>query len=197
MAAIDGAVAKRMRLISSMTIALGLTAAADAVPEISGIFSVGDTTRFVLVESETGESSRWVTIGQEFGGYRLVSFDSSTQTLTVERDGSVQVVGLKTAVIKELVIVHSGSVRLGSGDGATVQKIVLILDQESAFPLGDGVTVYLKPKRRADGNLEYASRWERVGADGTKELLSAPKVIARPGQGFSIFCDGMEFELKP
>ncbi len=170
---------------------------ANASPEITGIFSVGGTTRFVLVDSETGESSSFLTTGQEFGGYRLVGYDQPSATLTLEKEGVSRVVGLKNAVIKEMQISLSGTIHFKSGEDTTVQKVILTLDQESAFPCGNGVTIYLKPKKRSDGNLEYASRWERVNPDGKKEVFAAPKVIARSGEAIGMFVDDVGFELKP
>lgn len=59
-----------------------------AVPEFSGLVSVGDQTRFVLIEPDTGASSGWLVLRDTFSGYLIKDYEAESATLILEHDGT-------------------------------------------------------------------------------------------------------------
>ena len=154
---------------------------------------------FVLVDSDSHESSGWQTIGGTFGDFRLVSYDSDNVTLTLEREGKSVVVGLKNAVIKDAGVALSGSLKRGDVAQAEIQRIVLRWDQEMALPTGPNTTLYITVKRRPDGLVDFSTRTAFRMPDGREETRSRTRMGGgRIEDGFTIgFADGSRLELKP
>lgn len=66
----------------------GTTLAQTALPPIfSGVAHDSQGDLLGLSDSENGQS-QWLTVGETFKGYLLVSYDASTSTLLVHKDGS-------------------------------------------------------------------------------------------------------------
>lgn len=69
---------------------LGLTAgamAADApLPELRGMLATGAERRFALSEPG-GASTAWVTVGQQFAGWKLKAYRAADDVLVLARDG--------------------------------------------------------------------------------------------------------------
>lgn len=61
--------------------------AADTAPiSFNAVLSMGQERRFGLA-TEGGAHSAWVTLGNDFEGYKLKAYEPATQVLTVEKDG--------------------------------------------------------------------------------------------------------------
>jgi hypothetical protein len=178
-------------------ILLASSATAFAVPEWSGLFVLTDTARFALADPETNATSGWLTIGDSFEGYTLKAYQPESETLVLEKDGHEVALQLRTSRIKESTIAFAGTIHLGAADDLEVRKATLAYGQESTFPLAPGVTLTLKATKQPDGTISYGARFERTGANGSKEVLSAPTVIARPGDPFSVMVDDLSFFLHP
>jgi biopolymer transport protein ExbD len=52
----------------------------------SGIQQSGGKPIFGLTDNTTGES-RWLSVGQSIGGYQILSYESGTGTIMLEKDG--------------------------------------------------------------------------------------------------------------
>lgn len=63
---------------------------------LRGVLQLGERQMFSLSESG-GAAAKWVKLGQAYHGYRLVSYDSETQSLRLEKDAEVLVLGLEAA----------------------------------------------------------------------------------------------------
>jgi hypothetical protein len=70
------------------------------VLELRGIVASGGVTKFAVVD-KSNETTKWVTIGQTFAGYKVAGFDPATDTLTVTKDSSQLRLRLVGARIKE------------------------------------------------------------------------------------------------
>ncbi len=60
----------------------------DAQPAIEfvGVLVAGSETKVSLVEKPSG-ASRWVKVGQEFGGYVLAAYEPATEIVILSKDG--------------------------------------------------------------------------------------------------------------
>src|SRR3954463_14670410 len=74
--------------------------AADSGPELRGIVTSGGVTKFSLVD-KSNDTTRWVAVGQSFAGYKVVSYDPATGTVTVTKDGVPYRLRLSSTRIKE------------------------------------------------------------------------------------------------
>lgn len=191
--------ARWLRAVVAAATALLTAAASPAVPELNGVFIVGRDARFRLTESTTKETSGWLRPGDTFAGYVVKEYRADTETLRLvhQRDGSERVLHLREPTIVDSRIAVRGTIRLGPDQTLDVKQATLRWDEETTFPVGPDLTFTVKPSRRPDGNILYHARWERTKSDGTKQLLSAPSVIALPGTAFSAKVGELEFELKP
>jgi len=64
----------------------------------SGVLHDGASTKVALTTSAGGES-KWVNVGQPFGGYEIVSYDENSSTLLARRDGREFHIALQDAKI--------------------------------------------------------------------------------------------------
>lgn len=63
---------------------------------LRGVLDLGTVQSFSL-STEDGVSSSWVKVGQSFKGYKVVSFDTGSQALSLEKDGVTQTISLASA----------------------------------------------------------------------------------------------------
>ncbi|MGJ8651063.1 MAG: hypothetical protein ACSHX4_11940 [Opitutaceae bacterium] len=63
---------------------------------LRGVLDLGTIQSFSL-STEDGVSSSWVKVGQSFKGYKVVSFDTDSQALSLEKDGVTQTISLASA----------------------------------------------------------------------------------------------------
>jgi uncharacterized protein len=63
---------------------------------LRGVLDLGTIQSFSL-STEDGVSSSWVKVGQSFKGYKVVSFDTDSQALSLEKDGVAQTISLTSA----------------------------------------------------------------------------------------------------
>ena len=63
---------------------------------LRGILDAGDSQVFSLSGTD-GQSSRWVKIGQSFQGYKVLSFDAPSKTLSLSKDDKNYVLRLSDA----------------------------------------------------------------------------------------------------
>jgi len=82
------------RLLSfALLLALAPAArAAEDIPQFRSVLIDGQTNLFSLADA-TG-AGRWVKLGEAFDGWKLASFDTATQRLTLTRDGTTRELGL-------------------------------------------------------------------------------------------------------
>lgn len=60
--------------------------AAESVPSLNALLSMGRDSRFVLGSAD-GQTSGWLKLGDEYAGFSLKAFDIATSELEVTRDG--------------------------------------------------------------------------------------------------------------
>src|SRR5688500_6043568 len=69
---------------------VGLTVRCRAAKlEFSALLQVGNETRFVLTDANTGRSSGWIALGRSFAEHALVFFDPETETLSLRTSGDI------------------------------------------------------------------------------------------------------------
>ena len=73
----------------------------------------------------------------------------------------------------------------------------LTIGSENVLPLAADVVLRITPAVMSDGNMRYRNSFERRGADGRSTVLSAPTVLARPNQAFSVKVDDYEYSFDP
>jgi len=168
-----------------------------ATPELAGFFILSDKASFVFVDSETNVTSGWLTIGDTFGGYLIEVFQPDQDTVILKRGDERISVSLRKATILEDRIAFSGKIAIGAGNVLEVSQGILRFDEETVFPLAPGVVLRITATKRDDGNIMYTCRFETVNEDGTVEAISAPRIIAPPGQLFSARVGELSFALQP
>jgi hypothetical protein len=67
----------------------GITTSWAATLEFSALLQVGNETRFVVTDANTGRSSGWIAIGRAFGEHALVFFDPESQVLSLRTSGDI------------------------------------------------------------------------------------------------------------
>jgi hypothetical protein len=167
--------------------------------EFVGILLTSRESRFALTDTVTG-SSDWVAGGQKFSGFTIGVFDAKADTLVVTRDGAELVLHLKNdAKIKAARLELTGTITFGGGgEKIEVQRATLLYGEENVFPLKDGLTYRITPTRRSDGNINYGISIVRALSETKKETLAAPRVVALPGQPFSVqFGEDLGFSFTP
>ncbi len=89
-------------LLALIAITLAAAAsAADSVPLFNAVLTMNGQHRFVLTNA-SGESSRWLELGEAFDGHVVKSFDAKANTLDLEHAGVIRKVTLVNAAIGEL-----------------------------------------------------------------------------------------------
>jgi len=164
--------------------------------ELVGVFTTSQKALLAFTDANT-ERSAWVAVGENFEGYTVSSFDPGQETATLTKGAEVLKVRLKEAKIKEGRIEIAGTVSVGSGKAIAVTSATLIYNTENSFPVGDGVILRITPKLRSDGTVLYQSVFDVPGGDGKREVLSAPAMIARPDQQFSLHVGDYDYSFKP
>jgi len=67
--------------------------------EFSGYISTGDKAKMMIMDLADQKSSRWLSIGDSFRGYTLITYDASQEILTLKRESEVLQLRLKDAKI--------------------------------------------------------------------------------------------------
>lgn len=187
-----------MKTILSTAVVLACTLGASAaIPELSGIYIEGDKALFVLMDPGTGNSSRWLALGQDFEGYALKEFQSAADTVILAKAGAKYAVKLRAAKVKYAATALTGTIELGAGRSTRLQRATLVFGEESIFPVAGDLILAVRPELLNDGNIAYHSRFEKTGADGRKQVLDSPAVVAPPGVAFSLHIGDLGFSLKP
>jgi hypothetical protein len=187
-----------MKIVPLLLVALAGSLAAAPVPELRGIYVEDGKALFVLVDPDTGVSSRWLALGQEFEGYVLKEFKTEADTVRLVNAGAEHLVRLHAAKVRYAATTLSGTIEIGRGQHALrLERATLVFDEENAFPVADGLTLTIKPVLRKDETIAYYARFEQAGADGAKRVLASPTIVTRPGMPFSMRIGELGFSLKP
>lgn len=164
---------------------------------------------FVLRDKELDQTSGWITIGQSFLGHTLKSFDQKREVVTVQKDGRDLEIQLRESKIKDGKITVAGAISFGKAqrvDGlqkkdevrtANEVRAVLFFDEENVIPLNQNVNLFIKPIHRADGNVEYLSRFVIRAEDGSEKAVSFPRVGHIPGHPFAIQVGDYGYRFVP
>ena len=68
--------------------------------EFAGVVKFPDEMRFILTDRRTRKSSALLRLGEVFHDHQLSGFDAAAEVLTVQRDGNLIQLPLKTAQVK-------------------------------------------------------------------------------------------------
>jgi hypothetical protein len=91
---------------------------APQVPTFEGFLTIGTDTRFTLAllgPDGKPASQSWVKVGQTFGGYEVVSFDTNAETLKVRKPGGAEI---EIKLVNDSKVVDSGPPLVRSRDEA-------------------------------------------------------------------------------
>jgi hypothetical protein len=187
----------RLLLPRCVIVASALIAVARAEIEFVGILVTPKMTLFALTDTTTG-GTQWLPRGERIAGHVIGEFDAKTDTLLVTRDKTELRLRLKDdAKVKSARLELTGTVTLGETEKFEITRATLLLDEENVFPLKDGITYRITPSRRDDGTLQYRLAIKRAVSETSSQQISAPAVIALPGQPFSVQMDGFVFAFTP
>lgn len=87
--------------VLGMLTAVAAFAAESAPLSFNAVLSMGQDRRFGIA-TEGGNHSAWLSLGNDFEGYKLKAYDSATQVLTVEKDGQEFALPIAGGTIKTL-----------------------------------------------------------------------------------------------
>ncbi|MBI5693291.1 MAG: hypothetical protein HZC55_24700 [Verrucomicrobia bacterium] len=187
-----------MNLPAPALVALALLAAAvRAEPEFTGVLATSSGTLFALRDPAIPRTD-WVALQGRFADWVVAAYDRPTDTLTLTRAGESRRIRLKDgAPVQPARLELAGEISFGSGEKLRVERATLAYDQENAFPLKEGLVYRITPTRRPDGNLQYRILLEQTGPGNRVERVSAPSVVTRPGDQFSLRVGDHEIHFKP
>lgn len=186
-----------MHYPSIILLVLATAVPVSAEVEFTGYFVAGEKTLVALSDTET-KVSAWIEVGAYFESYVLKGFDGEKEAVTLAKDGGTRILRLKAdAKVKEGRFVVSGTYRIGSGASVKVVVATLTIGSENVLPLAADVVLRITPEIMSDGNMRYRNSFERRGSDGQSTVLSAPTVLARPNQAFSVKVDEYEYSFDP
>lgn len=90
----------RSYVVISLILGTLAIAPARAAVEFAGYVTAQGETKFVLRDTETGQTSPWLGRGGSASGYTVIGFDAKREMLTVERAGTVTQLPLKAAQVQ-------------------------------------------------------------------------------------------------
>lgn len=179
-----------------LTLLLLCAASLRAEIEFSGFFTTSHEAFFSISDTETHRSSGWLKIGQSFGSYTLLSFDGKQDVITLKQGERLLNIRLRASKVKEGPATISGSLKFMNEKIEGV-RASLFFGEEASFPLKNGIMFRLKTERHQDGNILYHAKFVAVSEDGTEKVLSAPSVVAIPGQPFGIQIGDFGYSFTP
>lgn len=162
--------------------------------EFAGVFYIDGLGSFSLIDPDTGGKSGWVQEGQSFQGYQIRSFDREKGILTLRSANDQLFLTLRASRVQAERITIRGKLKIGAGKDLEIEDAILVIGEESRFPIDENrwlrVAVETMQHRRQDSApvtmYVYTMAFEELDENGEPLLLSAPRVTALPGHGFSI-----------
>jgi hypothetical protein len=186
-----------MRHPSILLLVLAAAVPVSAEIEFTGYFVTGEKTVVALSDPET-KASAWIAVGSNFENHVLTGFDHEKEAVTLSRDGRLRILSLKAdAKVKEGHFIVSGTYSIGSEASMKVVAATLTIGAENVLPLASDVVLRITPEVMSDGNMRYRNSFEHREADGRGTVLSAPTVLARPNQAFSVKVGEYEYSFDP
>lgn len=111
----------KTKLLLVALFALGTAFAAEPAPlQLKGVLNTGSDKLFGL-STQTGDKNDWVSLGKNFSGFTLKSYDEAKSLLLLERDGKSYELRLSTAKI--------GVAEASKGTQATIADATRVVDQ--------------------------------------------------------------------
>lgn len=164
--------------------------------EFAGVFYLGNEGSFSLVNTETGEKSGWVRIGQSFDGYTIDSYDRDKAVLRlVSPAGGHKELALRASLIQAEKVTIKGKLRIGAGEEIDVGDAVLVVGEEARFPIGENRWLRVKVDRdRPHPGARRAGVVRVIGGDGSEAVQSAAMPATPPAQPRPLYVYEMAFE---
>lgn len=111
----------KTKLLLVALFALGTAFAAEPAPlQLKGVLDTGSEKLFGL-STPTGDANAWVSIGKNFAGFKLKSFDEAKSLLLLERDGKTYELALAAARLDAADVANSTQ--------ATLADATKVIDQ--------------------------------------------------------------------
>jgi hypothetical protein len=110
----------KLLLVALFTLGTAAFAAEPAPLQLKGVLNTGSEKLFGL-STETGDANAWVSIGKNFSGFTLKSYDEAKSLLLLERDGKSYELRLASAKI--------GTAELAKGTQATIADAAKVIDK--------------------------------------------------------------------
>lgn len=142
-----------------------LVATSGAAVEFAGYVKAGSEAQVVLMDRATGQVSELLGVGGSFAGHRVTAFDAKTETLTLEKDGAVVRLGLKSAARQSLAQALAGLPPLVRPEAEA--GIIKQLDDEIRRKIPE------LEKRRAELRRQLAEGQKAGLAQGDPEMVSS------------------------
>jgi hypothetical protein len=159
-------------------------------PTFSGVLHETKGDLVSLSDSENGES-QWLTVGQTFKGYLLVSYDAATLTVLVRKNGSDFLLHLKGATIPTVPLTFEER-------QAIIRNLRRLFSAEQRFYLDSGKP----PASLADlvGNSKYVPTLMAVhGEDyaGIVFTTNMKKISVKAPSGETVSYDEGIYFVRP
>jgi len=130
----------KTKLLLVALFALSTAFAAETAPlQLKGVLNTGSEKLFGL-STETGDANAWVSLGKNFSGFTLKSYDEPKGILLLERDGKKYELSLASAKI--------GAADAAKGTQATIADAAKVIDQ---IRFEEMITKSLDAQKRAMG----------------------------------------------
>ena len=203
------------RLLSAIAVLLctGTLFATEPAFALKGKVAIGDA--YVFNVKPAAARAEWLALGEAIGGYTLVSFDHSTNTLSLKKDGTILQISMDAAIIGENVTPTGdelrqrdkermlllkpaleagqpikGSVVILVNGKAVAQPVEFVMGRETRLDGGDKVAWLITPKLNDDGSVSYniqvnSREVDELRHTETSHTLSM-RVIGTPWGKFSM-----------
>lgn len=183
--------------LRALTLVVLLTPLARADIEFVGLLTVSSRTSFILKESADAPPA-WRSLGGQFAGYTLESFNAKEDALTLTKPGATLRLRLKDAKVLPGRVELNGTIKLKVGAAKVdAHRLVLPFGATTRLPAAEGVVWHITPTIHTDGNWLFHFEIERTGADGKSERLGAPRLTALPNQPFALAIGELEIAFAP
>ena len=164
--------------------------------EFSGFFTTSKEAFFSLTDTEAKRSSGWLKIGQSFGNYTVMSFDSEHEIITLKQDERSLKIALRASKVRDGRATIRGSLKF-MNEKVEDLRASLFFGEEATFPLKNGITFRIKPEQLPDGNILYRAKFVAMDKEGVEKTLSSPSVVAIPGKPFGIQIGDFGYSFTP
>jgi len=184
-----------MKRIFALFLASALSLRAEM--QFAGYFSTASESVFTLVDTDNGESSTWLKVGESFHSYTITAFNRESEEIILEKNGNSLHLRLRESKVKDGKMTVEGNITTWPARGVQKFHASFYLGEEQAFPLGNGTILHITANRLPDGTIRYKPSVVTRDKSGRETSESWPFIIMAPGGDFSIRVGDVGFSFKP